>query len=124
MTKKKRVYISGPISAVSREEAEKRFNDVQKKLEDLGYRVFNPMKNGLPYDAPTRAHMRRDLNELTNLQDPIDFIFMMRRWPHSSGCKTEHDTAIASGIRVIYEDSLEKLISGWEYMELTAVSFA
>ena len=53
--------------------------------------------------------MRRDLNILTNEEDPLDYIFMMKRWPHSSGCKTEMDNAIACGITVVFEESNEAI---------------
>jgi len=104
---KKRIYISGPISGHTPEECRKRFEEVEQLLIGQGYRVFNPMKNGLPFDADTHRHMRRDLNVLTNEDDPFDYIYMMKRWPHSSGCKTELDNAIACGISVMWEESGE-----------------
>lgn len=100
-----RIYISGPISGHNFVECKERFTKVEEKLIAKGYRVFNPLKNGLPFDADTHKHMRRDLNILTNEDDPFDYIYMMRRWPHSSGCKQELDNAIACGIKVIFEDS-------------------
>lgn len=104
---KGRIYISGPISGHTPEECRKRFEEVEQLLIRQGYRVFNPMKNGLPFDADTHQHMRRDLNVLTNEDDPFDYIYMMKRWPHSSGCKTELDNAIACGISIMWEDSEE-----------------
>lgn len=105
--RKRRVYISGPISGHTPEECRKRFEEVEQLLISRGYRVFNPMKNGLPFDTDTHQHMRRDLNVLTNENDPFDYIYMMKRWPHSSGCKTELDNAIACGISVMWEESGE-----------------
>lgn len=101
--KEKRVYISGPISG-HEETCEKEFERVEKMLTDAGYRVFNPLKNGLPFDAPTHRHMRRDLNALTNEDDPFDYIFMMKRWAHSAGCTKELENAISCGISVIFEE--------------------
>lgn len=71
----KRIYISGPISGHNPEECRKRFEEVEQLLTSRGYRVFNPMKNGLPFDADTHQHMRRDLNVLTNEVDPFDYIY-------------------------------------------------
>lgn len=102
-----RVYISGPISGHDMNDCIKRFEDVKHRLEEKGYRVFNPLENGLPFDASTHRHMRRDLNVLTNEEDPFDYIYMMKRWPHSSGCKNELDNAIACGISVMWEESEE-----------------
>jgi hypothetical protein len=102
----KRVYISGPISnSGNKEEIIARFAKVEEELIKAGFRVFNPLKNGLPFDADTHQHMRRDLNILTNEDDPFDYIFMMRRWNHSAGCWDEIKDAIACGMAVIFEDS-------------------
>lgn len=102
---KKRIYISGPISGLDKEERINRFDEIEQILSDEGFRVFNPLKNGLPFDAKTHIHMRRDLNILTNEEDPFDYIFMMRRWAHSAGCYKEFETALSCGITVIFEES-------------------
>lgn len=100
-----RIYISGPISGLNKEECIIRFAEIEKMLTDKGFRVFNPLKNGLPFDADTHQHMQRDLNILTNEEDPFDFIFMMRRWTHSAGCYKEFENAIACGMGVVFEES-------------------
>ena len=105
--KKPHIYISGPISDRNRKECFEAFKKAEEFLESKGYRAFSPLKNGLPFEADVHLHMRRDLNILTNEQDPFDYIYMLRRWPHSSGCKTELDTAVASGITVVFEESRE-----------------
>ena len=101
---KPRIYISGPISGHDIEERRKAFKEVQKKLEDAGWTVFNPLENGLPEDATTAEHMRRDLNELTRENKPYNAIYMMKRWTHSAGCRTEFDVATAMHLDVIFED--------------------
>ena len=101
---KPRIYISGPISGLNREECIAKFKKTQKMLENLGYEVFNPKENGLPEDAPTVAHMRRDLNELTREDKPYDSIYMMKRWTHSAGCWKEFEAAVSCGLKVIFED--------------------
>lgn len=102
--KKPRVYISGPISGHDKETCIKEFDRIECMLKAQGYRVFNPLENGLEYDAPTHRHMRRDLNVLTNEEDPFSFIYMKRKWLHSAGCKIEFDAATASGISVMFEE--------------------
>ena len=55
----KRVYISGPISnSGNKEEIIARFAKVEEMLIEAGFRVFKPLKNGLPFDADTHQHMR------------------------------------------------------------------
>lgn len=86
------------------EECRARFKEVQQKLEEKEYEVFNPMENGLPFDADTHDHMHRDLAELTREDKPYNLIYMMRRWVHSKGCKVEFDVATAMGLRVAFEE--------------------
>lgn len=100
--KKPRVYISGPISGHDLEERRAAFKIIELELQSKGYEVFNPMENGLPADATTSQHMRRDLNELTREDNPYDYICLMDRWNHSAGCWTEFHDALACGMKVIF----------------------
>ena len=107
LTHKPRVYLSGPISNHNLEDCQQRFSRAERMLELNGYDVFSPLKNGLQFDDSTYKHMRRDIHVLTNELDPFDYIYLMEKWPHSSGCKTEMDVAIASGIKILFEESGE-----------------
>lgn len=107
--KKPRIYISGPISGHDKGECEAKFQRAEYELISKGYEVFNPMKNGLPYDAPTAQHMHRDLAELTREDDPYDAIYMMKKWNHSAGCWTEFKVATAIGLNVFFEQAEEMI---------------
>lgn len=100
---KKRVYISGPISGHDLEDRRWAFMCTKIQLEEQGYEVFNPMENGLPAEATTSQHMRRDLNELTREDKPYDAIYLMKKWNHSAGCWTEFKVALAMGLEVLAE---------------------
>ena len=100
---KKRIYISGPISGHEIIERRRSFKIVEKFLEDQGYKVINPMENGLPAEATTHEHMKRDIELLMT----CDMIFMMRKWTHSKGCKVEFDVATAIGLPVLFEEASE-----------------
>lgn len=100
----KYVYLSGPISGLDQEERFKAFEEKEAFFKEKGFKVFNPMKNGLPPDSDTHGHMRRDLSVLTNEEIPISHIFMMERWTHSAGCWKEFETAVSCGIMVIFEE--------------------
>ena len=100
---KKRIYISGPISGHDIKERRKAFKEIQEHLEAQGYEVFNPLENGLPAEATTHDHMKRDIEELLT----CDYIYMMRRFTHSKGCKVEFDVATAIGLPVFFEESGE-----------------
>jgi len=105
----KYVYLSGPISGLDQEERFKAFEEKEAMFKEMGFKVFNPMKNGLPPDSDTHDHMRRDLSVMTNEEIPISHIFMMEKWTHSAGCWKEFETAVSCGIMVIFEElSLSK----------------
>lgn len=98
--KKKRLYLSLPISNYDLEERRATAGQKKRELESMGYDVFNPLSNGLPADAGTHAHMKRDIEMLLG----CDAIYMMERWLHSAGCKCEFDVATAIGLEVYFED--------------------
>lgn len=98
-----RIYISGPISGRDKGDCEARFQRAEYELISKGYKVFNPLKNGLQYDDATSKHMRRDLNELTREDNPYDAIYMMKDWNHSAGCWTEFKVATTIGLQVYFE---------------------
>lgn len=102
---KKKVYISGPISGHDLEERRREFKRTAEFLEEMGYIPVNPMENGLPADATTHQHMKRDFHLLIE----CDAIYMLRRWTHSAGCKVEFDVATACGMKVIFEDAVNAL---------------
>ena len=98
-----KIYISGPISHNDLEERRKAFKEIQTRLEKEGFEVVNPMENGLPADATTREHMKRDIELLLT----CDYIYMMRRWTHSKGCMVEFEVATSIGLPVLFEESDE-----------------
>ena len=98
---KKRIYISGPISGHDIEDRRWAFMYAKLSLEAKGFEVVNPMENGLPAEATTHEHMKRDIELLMT----CDYIYMMRRWTHSKGCKVEFDVATAIGLPVLFEES-------------------
>ena len=105
---KHRCYISGPIGCRDLEERRKAFKAVQVMLEAAGYEVVNPMENGLPSDATTAQHMKRDIQLLTECA----CIFMMDKWNHSQGCYTEFMVATAIGCEVIFESKMSEIKLG------------
>lgn len=98
----KKIYISGPISGYDIKERKERFNEVELALVKTGYEVVNPTKNGLPPEATTHEHMKKDIELLLT----CDAIYMMEKWTHSKGCKVEFDIATAIGLEVIFHDAI------------------
>ena len=100
---KKKIYLSGPISGHDIEERRKEFKGIQTQFEKAGYDVVNPMENGLPSDATTNQHMKRDIELLLTCTG----IYMMKKWTHSAGCITEFHVAHAIGLEVEFEQEVE-----------------
>ena len=74
------VYLSAPISGYDLDERYKAFERVENGLTERGYKVLSPMKNGLPRDATTAQHMKRDIIMLLQ----ADAIFLMTGWNRSA----------------------------------------
>lgn len=108
---KEKIYLSAPISAYvttadGEQERREYFKGYADKLEAVGYKVFNPMENGLPFNAEHEEHMKKDIRELLK----CDAIVMLSGWQLSKGCKTEWEVAKAVGLRVLYESDLAAVL--------------
>ena len=53
------VYISGKISGKTQQEAEADFGKYAEIIQAAGHTPVNPMKNGLPFDAPWESYGTR-----------------------------------------------------------------
>ncbi len=94
-----KVYISGKITGLPIEEAKDNFSKVQIKLEEQGYKVVNPLENGLPTNAKWKDHMKADIKLLMD----CDTIYLMKNWKDSKGAKVERDIAVALRYYMIIE---------------------
>ena len=95
-----KIYLSLPISGYDIEERRATAQRMEDALLEEGWAVANPLKNGLPADAGTHAHMKRDFELLLQ----CDAILMMAGFLHSAGCKVEFDVATACGMHVYFEE--------------------
>lgn len=95
--KKKKIYISGPITNHDLEERRSAFSAVEAVLNDMGFEVVNPMKNGLPEDSTYERHMRADIGLLIS----CDFIYLMHGMEDSKGSNIELFVARHVGIKII-----------------------
>lgn len=99
----RRIYISGPITGIDPEVCRNRFEAAEKRLIARGYTPVNPLKNGLPDDAPYDDHMRRDLEMLAE----CDAIYMLDGWEKSKGCRIEFNVATVRRISITFEREAE-----------------
>lgn len=94
-----RIYISGKISGLGKEEVRKKFAAAEKYLRGIGYETVNPLDNGLPEDAPWEAHMAADLCMLLCCGS----VYMFKDWQNSRGARVEYHMALMHGKAVLFE---------------------
>ena len=107
-----KVYISGAITGLPRQEVEKKFNDAELLLLEQGYEVVSPLKTGIPYDAPWEVHISIDVILLIG----CDAVYLLSDWKYSKGATLEKTIAELTGKEIIYQEitifpDLKKAIS-------------
>lgn len=97
-----RVYISGKISGLDKEEYMSHFADAEKKLLEMGHEPINPAKYNdmLPTTLSWDQYMWIDLSLLSL----CDVIYMLDNWESSKGAKVEREMALKRHMIVIYEN--------------------
>ena len=89
--RKRRMYLSGPITGINYNEVERAFNTAERNVRDLGdFDPVSPLKNGLPKDTDWASHMLIDLAILRN----CDGIILLDGWEDSPGCRIEAEFAL------------------------------
>ena len=96
---KGKCYISGAIAHHDLKERMDTFQRVDVVLEKSGYMPVNPFNNGVPQSEHWTEHMRADIGLLLG----CDYIYMLKGWELSKGCKLELDVATSCGIKVLFE---------------------
>ena len=99
MEKRKKIYISGPITGTK--DYMSRFSTAHIKLARHGYSVVNPaMVNAmLPEDTTHDEYMAMSFAML----DMCDTIYMLDNWEQSKGAKMEFERALKNGLNIIYQ---------------------
>lgn len=98
--KEKRVYISGAITGVERDEVKRRFSRAESFLSSIPNVIaVNPLNNGLPDDASWAEHMLRDLDMLSG----CDAVYVLFGSRNSSGVSVELAFSRGLGLPEFYE---------------------
>lgn len=97
-----KVYISGKISGLSKEEYMKRFSEAETFLVSKGHSVINPaaVNERLPKDTTYEQYMDMSMTMLSFCQA----VYMLNNWKDSQGAKMEHAYAGAHDYIICYED--------------------
>lgn len=101
-----KVYISGKISGKTPAQAEADFGYYEQMVRDFGHEPINPMKNGLPFDAPWEDHMQQDLRLLKGCQA----IYMMPDWVTSCGAQIELQRAFSADILILNDTNIAQCL--------------
>ncbi|MCD8207848.1 MAG: DUF4406 domain-containing protein [Bacteroidales bacterium] len=96
----KRVYISGAVTGLPYEEAERVFAEAESKLLAEGYDAVNPVKFGLNDGWEWQDYMTRDLEILKS----CEAIYLLDGWEQSHGARTEYEFARGMGLEVMHQD--------------------
>ncbi|MBQ0078396.1 MAG: DUF4406 domain-containing protein [Eubacterium sp.] len=96
--KRKRIYISGPMTGLDPDVMKWNFTTASMEASLLGYIPVNPaVISELPLE--TEEYMILDI-ELLGM---CDAIYMLRGWENSNGANIELETAMQLGMRVLYQ---------------------
>ena len=107
ITKRKRCYLSGPITGV--DGYMEKFNEHEHGIRNLfRWSVINPARvNGeMPDDTSYEEYMEMSIT----MMKMCDCIFLMPGWENSKGARFEREYAIIRGMD-IYEESSDGAIT-------------
>lgn len=102
MSMKRRIkitYISGPVSGLDREEAERRFRTAEKMIKERGEVPINPL--GICTEDMTYEECLRE--DIMTMLQSADKIYMLKGYEESPGADLELDVAEMCGLEVEYE---------------------
>lgn len=114
-----KIYISGQITGLPLEEARAKFGKVENELIKQGYEVVNPLKNGIPTNAPWEVHIAMDIVLLIGCQA----IYLLPDWHYSKGATLERNVAELTGKEIIYEEVPDFLEIKQAIAEVMGISF-
>jgi len=96
-----KIYISGKISGLDRQEVIRKFTVAESVLVKQGHDVVNPLRNGIPYEAPWEMHIAMDIIHLIS----CDAIYLLPCWEESRGAMLERNIAELTGKKILYQET-------------------
>lgn len=97
-----KIYISGPISRLPRQEAKAQFRnaEIQLRAHCPHAKVVNPMHSIIPHQCKWIYHMIWDILILSH----CSHIYMMPKWQTSNGARIEYRVARHLGIKILRQE--------------------
>lgn len=95
----KKLYLSGRITGLTGEEAERQFARAAREVEFMGYEAVNPLRNGLDAAAPWAEHLGRDITLLLGCAG----IYLLQGWHESLGARIEAAVAAEAGLTILHQ---------------------
>lgn len=106
---KQTIYIAGKVTGLPIHEVTMLFGDAQKKLEDKGFKVLNPLElvclHGDGFHTDWQTAMKICIRSLTQ----ADAVFLLPNWKDSKGAKLEKQ--LADELDIYATESLYNLTS-------------
>lgn len=105
-----KIMFSQPMHGLSEEEIIATRDRVTEKLQNEGYEVINTYFDDEWYSE--KAMKSRGVRQIPicylakSLENMslCDAVYFCKGWDKARGCKLEHDTAVAYGVTIIYEE--------------------
>ena len=101
-----KVFISGQMTGLSKEEYTRRFDDAEAMLKASGYNVINPSKFIICRYPKLFGFVSYRLGLLYDLLwlSTCDYIYLLDGWQNSNGSSTEEFFASRTGIKKLEID--------------------
>jgi hypothetical protein len=102
------IYIAGKITGEDEEACKRKFEAVEKKLNQIGVRtVINPWKLGIP----PRWKYRDTIDKcLEVMRERANSILLLNDWSDSSGAIEEYELAMELGYEIFHEDGTDEIV--------------
>ena len=104
---KMKIYISGKITGLKPEEANRNFMEADRALREKGHKTVNPLMIAATIqDMDWKTFM--GIAYAVIHDESIDAVYMLRNWKDSMGACIEWGWAQAAGIPVLYQDPADR----------------
>lgn len=101
-----RIYLSGPITGKTPEEAKDNFLKWETKVNAMGHTALNPERMGAIIPGATwDEYIELDIC----LMKLANGVLMLPGWEHSEGAKKEHEEAVQNGMKIYYAQGVDEL---------------